>query len=312
MSLSADEQDLFDEGRAVVPHWFFSRARANEELGMFAKMVGAGLAQIRDWLQVQTKITTAQGATSTTPDWLGQHARDRGTFRQSGESDAALRDRLRKFEHGLTRTYLLQAVQSMLTTYGVAGTAYMVELPRDGAFFGTVTANTGAGGVFSGPVSGTMTFTPSAKFRMPPFKRALSQFDADGETDDPTTFAPVNGRVRSYQITFTGSTSAGNNGTFATTGMVGNGVQYTNASGVAGTDVAPTWTVKRKDWQGVVLDGRKDTYLSRGFRLNRRGGEIIIILPYGTTEAQRKSILEMVRTKKGAGIGLRVERRANP
>lgn len=309
MALTADEQDLFDEARAALPPWFRSLERANEELGMMAKIFGGVLTEVRD-IFAQTYIKQAEGATSVTPDWLAQHAVDRGSRRQAGESDQALRDRLRKFEHGLTRAYLLSFIQSMMTTYGIAGTPYMVELSRDAAWLGTVTAMSGTGGTFAGPTSGAMTFTPTVRFAGRPYVRPTSTFDMNGES--ALALTPNSGRVVSWQMTFSGASSGGNNGTFATTGLSGDAVKYANGSGVAGADAGVTWTATRKDWQGVVMDGHADTFLSRGMRLSGPGSQIIVILPYGTTEPQRKSIAEMVRTKKGAGIILLVERRQNP
>lgn len=305
MALTTDEQALFDEAKAILPKWFLAYPRAAEDLAMMAKVMGASLTQIRDWLQTQVLITLADGATSTTPDWLNQHAVDRGTSRQNGESNAALRDRLRKFEDGITRAVLLGAVQSMLTTYAVAGTAYMVELPRDEAFLRSpLVSDTGTGGIFTAPVGGVMTFKPTAGFKAPPFINAAA-------ANDP--FTPKNARLRSFQITIASATSGGNNGTFVTTGVVGDAVQYTNGPGAAGNpDTAAVWTLKKRDWQDIVVDGRSDSFLTRGYRVGRRGGEIIVILPFGTTENQRKSIAEMLRQKKGAGVALRVERRQVP
>lgn len=304
MALTTDEQALFDEAKAILPKWFMAYPRAAEDLAMMAKTMGASLTQIRDWLQTQVLITLAQGASSTTPDWLNQHAIDRGTQRQNGESDAALRDRLRKFEDGITRAVLLGAVQSMLTTFGVAGTAAMVELPRDEAFFKTIQSDTGVGGIFTAPSGGVMTFKPTVRFRSPPFKNAAA-------ANDP--FSPKNGRIMSFTLTFSSATNGGNNGTFVTSGLVGDAVKYTNGSGVAANpDAAVHWTARKRDWQDVVNEGRKDAFLSRGYRIGRRGPEIIVILPYGTTVNHAKSITEMLRKKKGAGIALRVERRANP
>lgn len=316
MSLTADEQDLFDEGRAILPHWFHSNERANEELGEMAKLLGASLSQVVDWLTRQVLITLADGPTSTTPDWLGQHAIDRGTRRQDGELDGVLRDRIRLGDDGICRPVLLAAVNAMLLGFSISGTADMVELPRDEIFFGNVSADTGAHGVFSGPVSGIMTFTPTVKFKMPPYKRPTSTFDVNGESSGPLT--AVNGRVRSFQITFSGSTSGGNNGTFATTGVTGQSVKYANGSGVAGADATVLWATKRKNWQSIVADGFRHSFLSRGERIGRLGSEIIVILPYDGTktddqlEAARKAVAEMLRTRKGAGVSLRVERREHP
>ena len=78
------------------------------------------------------------------PDWLDQHARDRGTRRQFGEADPALRDRLRNTPEALTRESLLDSINSILSAEGLADTANMVELTRDRAYFGVFTSDADA------------------------------------------------------------------------------------------------------------------------------------------------------------------------
>lgn len=296
MALTAEEQELFDIARAALPHWFFDNERACEELGQSAKVIGAARTQVVDWL-AKTNILTAPGASGSDPDWLNQHAIDRGTSRRAGESDAALRVRLRSYPNALTRSAIMLAVTDVLTAVSVTDPAYMVELPRDQIFLTAVTGDAGTGGVFAGPTAGAMTFTPTVPFAYPPYLDA----------------AEVSGRVRSHQIVISGAASGGNNGTFTVTGLSGNGVTYANGAGVAATDVGVGWATKRKDVNAVVTEGRQLCYLDRGDRVGLpRSGAIVIILPYGTPDAALSAISEMLRFKKAGGFLALVERRAIP
>lgn len=301
MALTAEEQELLDAAKAILPSWFFADQRLLEDLAMAAKELGAARTVVQHWLGTQTKISTAVGATATEPDWLDQHARDRGSSRQSGETDAALRSRLQTLVDddgdalAVTRAALMDAVASILTAYAVAGTAAMVEMSRDQAFFSGWTGNAGVGGTFTAPdSSGFQTFTPTVKFAYPPFTTA-------------------SGRIHSHQLVISGAASGGNNGTFVTTGLVNNAAKYSNAAGVVGADATVVWSTRRRDVFAVSVEGRRDAFLSRGYRMGRsRGGGIIVILPFGTSEPARKSVFELLRARKGGGISLVVERRQVP
>lgn len=59
--------------------------------------------------------------------------------------------------------------------------------------------------------------------------------------------------------------------------------------------------------------GRGRTYLSRGYRMSTTGeNALVIILPYGTSDATAAAVAEAVRQKKAGGIIVYVERRLNP
>ena len=299
MALTANEQQLFDLAQAMMPHWFVND-RDNEFLGLAAKVMGSARVQAEHWRDM-AKILLAVGATATEPDWLNQHAADRATSRQDGETDPALRERLRNVPEALTRTSLLTAVIDIVAEAGEATTGIaMVELPRDKAFLGKQNPFTGTLGEFTGPVGGVMTFTPNVlPWPDPPFSGIISP----------------NGRILKRTITFAGSDSAGNDGTFVTSGLAGNGVTYPNASGVAEVDVSTAWSVDRFDINDkIVTENRADAYYGRGYRMGRKGrtAAIIVILPFGCTEGTRQSVLEMLRQKKGAGVIGIVECRINP
>jgi hypothetical protein len=290
-ALTADEQSLLDFATGALPDWVRS---PDEVLASAAKSVAMARAH-GDYLFSQTLITQATGPTSDSPDWLDQHARDRGTSRQAGELDPVLQARLRAVPDAVTRQALLDAANAILAAAGVAGSAAMLELPRDAAYLGSFTALTGTGGTFA--QAGTVTrFTPTAlPWPVPPFQAA-------GVTP-----------VRSWQLVVSGASSGGNNGTRAITGLDGNATIATNASGVAGADATVTWKAQRLDVAGNVTDGFHRVYLSRGYRLTQqRPFEIIVILPFGASLGVQNSVRESLRLKKAAGYKLTVERRLNP
>jgi hypothetical protein len=309
MALTADEQKLADAANAALPAWFKADPRVQEEVGMMAKQVGAAYAKIKQQVEM-TYIGTAVGATSTEPDWLDLLAKDRGTSRQNGETDTELRKRLQTTPVAVVRSELLAAAQAMVTAAGVSGTVEMVELARDAAYLGSYTQATGTGGEFK-KSGNTVSFFPAVEFPFPPYFGGLSV------------------AVKSANIVLSGCSSAGNDGTFAVSSL-GNdtsdpptltSARYTNAGGVEEVDATCTWAIQRIDSWGAIMDGFGKAYVNRGFRCWRGQtdggvklamGGICVILPYGTTEALRLSVLEMLRTKKAAGILALAERRTTP
>lgn len=227
------------------------------------------------------------------PDWLNQHARDRGTRRQIGETDPALRDRLRNTPEALTRSSILDAINSILQAEGLADPANMVELKRDRAFFGDFTSDADAtsGGEFELVTGTTFKFTPAVPFAKP----MEVGFPRSGNQGNP-------------RITFSGSTSAGNDGTFEVTALDGDAVIYVNATGVAEVDAATDWVLSKHDVEGNIRDGFKRAYFSRGYRMGRHKPPTIIpILPFGCDAGTLNSVNEMLRQKKGAGVIARAE-----
>lgn len=290
--LTPGEQELYDHAQRNLPQWYTEDARANEFIGAAAKLMQRARAQNDDWLRKQTFILTADGPTSTTPDWLGQHARDRGTRRRNGEGDPSLRIRLRNVDDAVTRLAILAAAQAILDAAGVVGTVYAIELPRDEAFVGVFTSAAGTGGTFVDPVGTGMTFASTVPLTKPPYHPIFP--------------------ITNYELIISGAANAGNNGTFPITGVVGNAVAYTNASGVAAVDATVAWTVRKKDITGNIIDGFARAYAGRGYRVGGLLPTGIIILPFGTPEAVRLAVLAMLREKKIFGVIGRVERREVP
>lgn len=294
MALSADDLDYLNFALSALPRWMNA---SDEFLHGAAKLFGTGVKGQIDYWFGQTLIGNALGAGADTPDWLNQHARDRGTARQNGEIDVALRARLRNVPDALTRDSIIAAANLILAASSIAGSAAMVELPRDAAHFGTFTANTGTGGTFAtNGASPGFQFTPTVAFAAPPYRAAS-----------------VVRLIQSYSITIAGASNAANNGTFAIAGLNINAAKYNNGSGVAGADAGVTWTINKLDRRGNKISGHGKSFLSRGFRMAGAGrGEIVLMLPYGSTSGTLASVTEMLRQKKAAGIRAIVERRLNP
>lgn len=282
MALTVDEQELLDFALAALPHWFQDDERATEGLGAYAKMMGQAKTQDAFW-QTQTLITQAVGAIpGTEPDWLNQHAADRGTARQAAETDPALRDRIRNVPDALTRPTILSAAQSIVDAESIVGTVRMVELRQDRGFFRAAVSDSGTGGTFSGTAP-DMEFVPdSPGFAAPPFRTIEEDVD--------------------HRLVISGAASGGNDGTFAVTGLSGDKAEYQNATGVAGADATVSWTIEKLDRDGNLLDGFRDSYFSRGDRFGMDRAEVILILPFGCTPGTQSSMLEMLRQKRGAGV----------
>jgi hypothetical protein len=295
MALSADDLDYLNFALSALPSWMNA---SDEFLHGAAKLFGTSVKGQIDYWFGQTLIKNALGATGTTPDWLNQHARDRGTSRQNGETDVALRARLRAVSDAITRQALLSAANAILAASSIAGSAAMIELPRDAAHCGAFSSDTGTGGTFAtNGVSPGFQFTPTVPFAAPPYR-------------DPSVVR----LVQSYSITIAGAASGANNGTFTITGLNVNAAKYNNGAGVAGADAGVTWTINKLDRRGNALNGHGKSFASRGFRCTHVGRPttFLIILPYGSTTGTIASVRAMLSQKKAAGILAIVERRLNP
>lgn len=294
MALDADEQELFDLARKSMPAWYADDARANEHMAACAKVFGAARKQVAHWLQRETRLLLADGPTADEPDWMGQHAADRGTRRQAGESTAALGYRLRNVPDAVIRPALLEAAQAIMAANGDPGAPVMIELPRDKAYVGSYASLTGTGGSFAFLGGTAMAFTPTVPFGVLPHNPVFPSMPRD--------------------VVFSGAASAGNNGTFETTGVVGDAAEYANATGAAGADASVSWTLRKRGVKhpAVVLDGWNRSYASRGYRAGSRLPTIIVILPYGTKDATVLGVREMLRQRRAAGVNYVVERREIP
>lgn len=287
MALTFDEQKFYDFAKAALPDWI---PDPDEFLHGAAKMFG-GVKALIDYLFGNALIGGALGTTPTTPDWLNQHARDRGTARQDGETDEALRQRLRDAPDALTRIAILQAIDAVLEANGVSEDSALVELPRHGAHSGEYVSDAGVGGTFvqAGAVA---RFTPDAGWARPPF------------------WAPALVPGRTTRLVTTLGAWVNNQGTFSISALDGDAVVITNPTGVSAVDPAVAWEVQTMDAEGNVRDGFTRSYSQRGYRSARLlPMRLVVILPYGTTAQIEASVREAMRTKKAAGIAVTIERR---
>lgn len=285
-------QDYIDHVLNALPKWFSNRSREFENVKAFAEIFQAVEDQAVIW-RSQANILTAVGAVTDEPDWLAQHAHDRDTRRQENETDVALRERLRTFSDALLISVLLTAAQAIVDAEGIVGTVAILELRPNRAFMAKLdSGGLSTGGTFIGTAP-NMSFVPDA---------GLIKLN------------PKYDSVANHQFIFSGSNSAGNDGTFQITGVLNDGGSYQNGSGVAEVDATVDWTLQRLNAGGEVLDAgaKQQSYFSRGYRLGSAVATLVVMLPFGCTEATRLSVIESFRTKKGAGVRVLVECRTSP
>lgn len=120
-------------GANAVPAFFRTTERAREDLHAYAAEMMLIDAAMSSWHRM-TFLEHAEGV------WLDQHGRDRGVSRQAGESDTSYRLRLRTIEDAVTPASILAIANAVLAANGVAGSARLLELPRDALYLGTSTA----------------------------------------------------------------------------------------------------------------------------------------------------------------------------
>jgi len=264
----------------------FRGDRPFEDLRAMAAIFSLMQAQVRDWADM-VLISRADGI------WLVQHADDRDTARQTGETEEALRQRLRNLPDVVTQPALLAAIQAVLDAEGIAGTAAIMLLRERRAYYGTWTPQSDTGGAFSGPSSSdVMVFVPDTAIQGKPLQPRQPQ---------PRFF-----------ITFSGASSAGNDGTFEITGFVNGGVTYENGVGVAGVDAGVTWTIEAADRRANLFGSRARAYYTRGYRMGQNRSAFIAILPFGCTAGTMAAVEEQLRQKGPGGFMTIVECRENP
>jgi hypothetical protein len=317
VTLDATATALLQVGIDAIPPIFRDDARVMDDLRSLAAMVGkaqtVGSDMLARVLVEQASVDTGwtdpvTHASINGPDWLDMDAGDYGTSRQYGETDATLRTRMRTTPAGVIRSEILALAQAIVDASGVVGDAVaMVEMPRDEAHVGVWGGDdAGTGGVFS-TVAGKMCFTPTTPFAYPPCVVGIS------------------GGIAQVSITLSGCADSGNDGTFVVEDISGNGAVYTNGSGVAGADTGAGWSTARGEVGGGFMDGYAMAFADRGYRAWFAPGGlapdgrshpslsgVILILPYGTTDSTRRSVVEMIRQRVAAGVVKIVETRTTP
>ncbi len=284
------QDDLLEHARGAIPRHFSRPARPQEEMYAFAEIMETSHGVVEDWT-LQTYIEDCEGI------WLDAHAEDRALRRQTDETNDQLRERLRRPpDDAVTRPALLTAVQALLEAAGVVVAPSMVEVRRDRGFFGTFTTRSGTGGTIAIRDDGLITFEPDVAFALPV------------EVDHPRS-----GAQGQPQLIIAGAAVAANDGTFEVTELDGNAVVFTNALGVADVDLALTWELHQRDVDGNLRDdGRARAYYGRGYRMGGDKPHMIVILPFGTSDALAASVRDLLRSRKAAGVRLTVEVRGVP
>jgi hypothetical protein len=128
MPLSSEGQGLFDHARRSLPRWLTKgKNTALEWLYGYVAVFESAYIQGLEWYSL-TKIQVASGA------YLDQHAIDRGTVRRLGETDSALRSRLRSITDAVTVVALKQSIDLLLASSGL-GTCTILNLRPNRAHF---------------------------------------------------------------------------------------------------------------------------------------------------------------------------------
>jgi hypothetical protein len=125
--------DLIAHAAKATPGYWSTPNRTREDFKALAAALRTADDAVANWLRM-TYVLYADGA------WLDQHAKDRGMARQSGESAASLRTRIRQVDPAVTPAAITEIVQAILTANGLPTTMGLVELPRDQMHLGTSTS----------------------------------------------------------------------------------------------------------------------------------------------------------------------------
>ncbi len=292
--LTSKEQELFDLVKASIPSWVFQSPDAEQEI-----IAAAAKAMKLVWDQVDTWLSFTR-ILDATNEWLDQHAKDRGTRRQTDETDEALRQRLRVYEDAVTVASLNEVMESLLEADGITADGALLELRRYRAHLLTHAAIIQA--VAAALLSDGETFDVSDGTTTETY-----EFDTGGGVSPGNIAVDISTAVTAEDVSAALVAALTGDFTVETDLYDETKIYLVPASGnsLALTDSVsePTFT---------VTSGRKDAYLSRGYRIGSRLNTIILILPYGTTDATRDSIIEAARQKKGGGIRVLVEVRGTP
>ena len=128
MPLSSEGQGLFDHARRSLPRWLTKgKTTALEWLYGYVAVFEAVYTQGEEWYSI-TKIQIASGS------YLDQHAIDRGTSRRVGESDSALRARLRNITDAVTTAALKQSIDLLLASSSLGSCAILSLRPNRAHF----------------------------------------------------------------------------------------------------------------------------------------------------------------------------------
>lgn len=285
MPLSSEAQSLFDHAKAAIPRWLTSAGSAALEwLFGFTEIMDEVRGQGQDWLD----ITLLENATGVE---LDQHASDRGTSRRAGESDAALRERLRNITDQLTEPALKAGVDAILEGNFLAH--FQVGLYTDSGWT-TVLEEVGV----DDPTSLTLTMV-------------------DDGTNPPTLEEDGNATTIHFDSGVTTRLDVENLITLESSFF---GVLTSSDTPLAAMQAGDVFEDRHFYLSGVVClrrdrghcqtDGACTAFASRGYRManHQRPMAYIFILPFGTDEATVNAVIEYLRQNGPAGYIYYVER----
>jgi len=293
--LTDKEQELFDTAKKALPKLLFHESSNQQEvLAAFAKLMEVARANLKGWF-LQTYIQTATGM------FLSEHAKDRDTRRRLNETDDTLRQRLRNVQDAVTEDSLTAAANAILVANGLPETAAILELRQDRAFMELDVARIFC--VNAAAIADGETFTV--------YDGTVTQvyeFDKNGALVNPahvavdisTAVSPEDVAAAIASMLFG----------FFTVAVYPFNASIVTLKSTVGFGITLSDTVAETDFRTETA--RKQAYLSRGYRMGRRVNDIIVILPFGTTDAIASAIREDVRQKKGAGTPVFVEVRGVP
>jgi hypothetical protein len=125
--------DLVAHAAKATPAYWSGPGRPREDMKAIAAALRFGADDpVNNWLRM--------AYTEYAEDvWLDAKGRDLRRPRAAGESDDSYKLRQRQVDDAVTPAALLAAANEILAAAGL-GPATLIELPRDGLFFGTSTA----------------------------------------------------------------------------------------------------------------------------------------------------------------------------
>lgn len=280
-----------------MPRWASSDSLPNEMLGGFAKLFGSARAWFLHVLGQMGYIGQAVGPALGEPDYLEALAIDLGTHRQDGESDVALRFRLRNLQDVVTPVAIQDSLDGLMDSLSVLDDSFSYDLGTGQATFATNEPDEGVGGEFVD--AATTTFEPD-----------------DGFSGDRPPYSGVGFGLHAHKLTISGAAIAGNDCVDATiTGIEDDAAVYVNATAASDVDATAAWRVDRYGQDDAHLTlgtGAPDAFLDRGFRIGALFPAAVVILPYSSPTSAVDSTVEMLRRTGGFGVAFIVERREIP
>lgn len=304
MPLSSEAQALFDHARNSLPRWLTGSALAALEwLYGFTEIFEEVRGQAKTWIDL-TYLGTAAGAE------LDQHARDRGTTRRLGETDAVLRERLRNISDAVTEPALIDGVNKILAQNGDGMLAELIV--KDYTVSGWNSKIQAYFTVAAGPIG--FSYGSDLTLTM---------------VDDGTDPAIIEGNVEgdpNIIIRFkAGTTTRSEVETLLNSGDLIQVIEFSDSpsSVLTADDIfgpvnftyPPCAVVTlRRDGAYCQTNGDCTAFMSRGYRIGHTGRPMayIFILPYGTDAPTANAVAEYLRQYGPGGYIYYVERRLNP